>query len=99
MSKFKKITREKYEKWWKPESFFQGQSTIATQVSNKCPKKFYLIIWWNIISPYFCRKKQKKLCKKSHYVTGSESREPAREVAYICCLSFTHYYFNCRNEI
>jgi hypothetical protein len=45
MSKFKKITREKYEKWWKPESFFPGQSTIATQVSNKCPKNFYLIIW------------------------------------------------------
>jgi hypothetical protein len=48
------------------------------------------------MSPPFLKKEAIiNTVKRSYYVRGSESREAAKEAAYIYCHNFTNYYFYC----
>jgi hypothetical protein len=60
MLKFKEFTRErKIQNWWKPNILIYPEySRIGIQ---QLTIFFYLIIWWNIISPHFYKRKEKKM--------------------------------------
>ncbi len=49
-----------------------------------------------LLSPHFFKKKEKKSCKRSHYVRGLESEELTKEAAYIYiyiyCQDFINYF-------